>query len=323
MPHHSPGLASAWWPASWLKPTTRQDPARRGDERCPDGSSGHLLDRGATGSWSLLSSLWHAENRAGPQSRYASTTSRCVARAPYVEQGDLSFIANTDFGWFSHFLHRAEPPDEVDFWQPSPHGFKAIPPSAPFFFRLGAPDKAIAGFGFFARYERVPVWLAWESFGDLNGADTFAEMTARIEAIRRRTGSALLARPQDHEVGCIMISQPVFFPRDDWVAEHADWHPRIQGGKTIDVSGGDGRRVFAECLGRAAVLRPGAEPLADELRRYGAPRTVQPHLGQGTFRIAVTSAYGACAVSGEHSLPALEADRLPGAVRGRPEARVR
>ncbi len=103
-----------------------------------------------------------------------------------------AFIANTDFGWFSHFLHRAEPPDEVDFWQPSPHGFKAIPPGAPFFFRLGAPHKAIAGFGFFARYERVPAWLAWESFGDLNGTDTFAEMTARIEAIRRRTGELLL-----------------------------------------------------------------------------------------------------------------------------------
>ena len=27
------------------------------------------------------------------------------------------FIANTDFGWLSHFLHRDEPPDEVDFWQ--------------------------------------------------------------------------------------------------------------------------------------------------------------------------------------------------------------
>ena len=101
-----------------------------------------------------------------------------------------AFIANTDFGWFSHFLHRAEPPDEVDFWQPSPHGFKAIPPGAPFFFRLGAPHKAIAGFGFFVRYERVPAWLAWESFGDKNGTDTFAEMAARIEAIRRRTLSA-------------------------------------------------------------------------------------------------------------------------------------
>ena len=33
-------------------------------------------------------------------------------------------------------------------------------------------------------------------------------MTARIEAIRRRAGSALLARPQDYEVGCTMTSQP-------------------------------------------------------------------------------------------------------------------
>jgi len=212
------------------------------------------------------------------------------------------FIANTDFGWFSPFLHRAEPPDEVDFWQPSPHGFRAIPPGAPFFFRLGA-HKAVAGFGFFARCERVPASLAWESFGDKNGTDTFAEMAARIEGIRRRTGCALLARPQDYEVGCIMISQPVFFPRGDWVADHADWHPRIQGGKTIDVSRGDGQRVLAECLERAARLRPEAEPLAAELRRYGAPQVVQPRLGQGTFRIAVTSAYGACAVSGEHALP--------------------
>ena len=59
-------------------------------------------------------------------------------------------------------------------------------------------------------------------------------MTARIEAIRRRKGSDLLGRRQDYEVGCIMISQPVFFARDDWVADYADWHPRIQGGKTIE-----------------------------------------------------------------------------------------
>jgi hypothetical protein len=50
--------------------------------------------------------------------------------------------------------------------------------------------------------------------------------------------------------------------------------------------------------------------LMRDLRRYGAPKTVQLRLGQGTFRIAVTSAYGACAVSGEHSLPALEAAHL-------------
>jgi len=59
---------------------------------------------------------------------------------------------------------RGEPPDEVNFWQPSPHGF-AISRGAPFFFRLGAPHSAIAGYGSFARYERVPVWLAWELSG--------------------------------------------------------------------------------------------------------------------------------------------------------------
>jgi len=129
-------------------------------------------------------------------------------------------------------------------------------------------------------------------------------MTTRIEAIRRRTGSALLARSQDYEVGCIMISQRVFFARDDWIA---DWHPRIQSGKTIDILHGDGLRIPGECLGRTARLNREAGPLVDELHRYGTPQTVQPRLGQGTFRIAVTSAYGACAVSGEHSLPALEA----------------
>jgi putative restriction endonuclease len=84
-----------------------------------------------------------------------------VARTTGSVTATSVFIANTVFGWFSHFLHRTEPPDEVDFWQPLPHGFKAIPPGAPFFFRLGAPHKAIAGYGFFVRYERVPVWLAW------------------------------------------------------------------------------------------------------------------------------------------------------------------
>ena len=142
-------------------------------------------------------------------------------------------------------------------------------------------------------------------------------MTARIEAIRRRKGSDLLGRRQDYEVGCIMISQPVFFARDDWVADHAEWNPRMQGGKTVDVSRGDGQRIFAECLERTTRLWREAGQLADELRRYGAPQIGQPRLGQGTFRIAVTGAYGACAVSGEHSLPALEAAHVrPFAVGG-------
>jgi putative restriction endonuclease len=43
----------------------------------------------------------------------------------------------------------------------------------------------------------------------------------------------------------------------------------------------------------------------------GDPQLVRPRLGQGTFRIAVSDAYGkACAITNEHSLPVLEAAHI-------------
>ena len=45
--------------------------------------------------------------------------------------------------------------------------------------------------------------------------------------------------------------------------------------------------------------------------RYGTPQLVQPRLGQGIFRVAVMDAYSrACAITQEHSLPALEASHI-------------
>jgi hypothetical protein len=57
------------------------------------------------------------------------------------ESTSRASAANTDF-----CLHRAEPPDEVDFQQPSSNGFKAISPGAPVSLRLGAPHEASVGF---------------------------------------------------------------------------------------------------------------------------------------------------------------------------------
>jgi len=46
----------------------------------------------------------------------------------------------------------------------------------------------------------------------------------------------------------------------------------------------------------------------EDRQRYGAPVLHRPRLGQGIFRVQVLDAYGrACAVTGEHSLPVLEA----------------
>jgi putative restriction endonuclease len=48
-----------------------------------------------------------------------------------------------------------------------------------------------------------------------------------------------------------------------------------------------------------------------ERQRHGRPQRVIPRLGQGSFRIAVMEAYGGgCAVTGEHSMPALEAAHI-------------
>lgn len=233
------------------------------------------------------------------------------------------FVANTDFDWFA-FLAARQPLEEVNFWQPSGgDAFRALAPGEPFFFRLKKPYYTIAGFGLFARHEIVSAKLAWEAFGERNGAPNFAGMCERIEKYRRGQS----ADPaKQYKVGCLMISQPVFFAEQDWVPEPADFSRNIVRGAGYDVFEGEGRRIWEACLERVRAHRV---PLAAEEEaqwaevaegpRYGAPQIVRPRLGQGTFRVAVTQAYhGACAVSGEHSLPVLDVAHIRGYAEGGP-----
>jgi hypothetical protein len=97
------------------------------------------------------------------------------------------YVATTDFDWFT-FL-RARRPDEVNFWQPSGRGFHVLAPGEPLFFKLKAPHNAIGGFGLFARHELATAKLAWEAFGEKNGAATFDEMCARIERYQAYRGA--------------------------------------------------------------------------------------------------------------------------------------
>jgi putative restriction endonuclease len=72
--------------------------------------------------------------------------------------------------------------------------------------------------------------------------------------------------------------------------------------------------LWEACLERTslpAATGPVESIVGEPARRFGEPRLVAPRLGQGTFRVAVTDAYGrACAVTGEHSLPVLEAAHI-------------
>ncbi len=223
------------------------------------------------------------------------------------------FVGNTDYDWF-RYLRAQGPLEEVNFWQPSGSSrFKAIPPGAPFFFRLKNPHNAIGGFGFFSRFVSAPAWYAWDSFGSLNGAADLAEMVARIGKYRSRESLASESRPDGFIIGCIMIGAPVFLPDDEWVHQPADWQQNIVRGKRIDLLHGEGQRVLAECLERAQGAGAPAETVAIALdaARRGELVLVAPRLGQGTFRMSLVSAYdGACAVTHEHSLPVLEAAHI-------------
>ena len=116
-------------------------------------------------------------------------------------------IANTDYDWYE-FLRRQPDLSEVNFCQPSgSRAFKAIPPGAPLLFRLKSPHNAIGGFGCFALHRILPAWLAWESFGVANGAPD-------------PTG--------DYQIGCLMITDPIFLGPDEWVRQPVDWKRPIQ-----------------------------------------------------------------------------------------------
>lgn len=220
-------------------------------------------------------------------------------------------IAITDTAWYERLRTRPEL-EEVNFWKPSATRTFLAEPFSPFLFKLRAPESAICGFAFFVRYSRLPDWLAWETFGIGNGCDSLEEMRSRISGIRDRIhyrGNA----PAD--VGCILLVQPTFLPPEAWVRPPRDWPARTQADKKYDLASGEGARVWSECCAMAGergarTLKPLTGREMPE-HRYGKPALVTPRLGQGTFRIAVMEAYGrGCAVTAEHSLPALEAAHI-------------
>jgi putative restriction endonuclease len=134
------------------------------------------------------------------------------------------FVGVTDGDWFE-LLSSIEGIDEVNFWQPSGRSqFRALQPGELFLFKLHSPRNFIVGGGFFAHFSQLPVSLAWESFGQKNGATSLAEMRTRIEKYRRGREADRFA---DYVIGCILLEQPFFFPESLWIPVPGDWSPNI------------------------------------------------------------------------------------------------
>lgn len=227
------------------------------------------------------------------------------------------YIGHTDKGWWD-FLRARRYLREVNFWRPAGgRRFTALEPGELFFFRLKSPINMIGGFGFFVRNATLPVWRAWEVFGPANGAETQDLLLERLARLARRRVTAA------DVIGCIAVSEVVFFEPNEWVPVPSTFRPQNLSGSRIDLRAAEGQRLLLECLERAHGQTENSEWASDALSRVRAgldPRRLVP-LGHGSFRLAVLDAYGgACAVTGEHSLPAIEAGPIrPRASGGRHE----
>lgn len=215
------------------------------------------------------------------------------------------YVGLTDSDWH-RFLSEGPSREEVNFWQPSGRTqFRALRPGELFLFKLHHPHNFIVGGGIFGHASILPVSLAWQVFGEGNGAPSLSIMRERVARYRREPEN----RFQDYPIGCRLLEQPFFWPEDQWVPVPASWAPSIQVGKTFDATEGDGRVLWDAVQARLS----SAPSIATSNRRFGAPRLMEPRLGQGTFRVAITDAYERrCTVTGERTLPILDAAHIRG-----------
>ena len=221
------------------------------------------------------------------------------------------WVAVTDNGWFNHLA--ALNPDEVAFWHPSGQGFGAVPPGSPFLFKLKKPNNHIAGFGNFSiNAKRIHLRTAWDAFREKIGAPTFEVFQLQIAKAKGETASF----DYDPEISLSVISQPVFWPREEWITPPSDFLSGIQKGKVYSMYAEPGATIWQEV--RARIEGVGYELSGSTIREVigDAPALGKEYLrrarvGQGAFRMMTIENFGhKCCVTGETTAPVLQAAHI-------------
>lgn len=230
------------------------------------------------------------------------------------------YIGVTNPGWFNYL--RNLKPEDVNFWQPGGKtAFKVLTPGAPFLFKLKSPYNVIAGIGFYSSQTFLPISVAWDAFGRRNGCDSLDDLRKVILSHRKDFYNF------NPTIGCIVLTNPIFFEEKDWIAAPDNWSGAIVQGKSYDTREEIGLRIWSkvenllatylhireEDIGKSQLLLE-----ATESPRYRESVLSKVRLGQGAFRVLITDAYERkCSITGEKTLPVLEAAHIkPYAVSG-------
>lgn len=213
-------------------------------------------------------------------------------------------VAVTDNGWFEYLRQRTDL-TEVNFWTPSgKKDFKALKRGELFLFKLHSPYDYIVGGGVFAHSTIVPCSWAWEAFSEANGAESLEKMRSMIAKHR----NVYPEEQNDFRIGCRILTQPFFLPKDQWIPVPKSWSPNIVTLKKYSTEDPEGLELW-EAVSRQLSIIHHDEDIPE--KRFGEPRLIQPRMGQGTFRAEVIDAYERrCAVTQERTLPALDAAHI-------------
>lgn len=221
------------------------------------------------------------------------------------------YIGVSDSSWYN-YLSRINPED-INFWQPGGNStFRVLESGAPFLFKLRYPINAITGVGFFSSHTFLPINMAWDVFGNRNGCNTFTEFQNLILQYR---AERLNTNPT---IGCIVLTNPIFFKREDWIEVPSDWSKNIVQGKGYDTNNSIGQELWIKIENLLErYLKPihavdyQSQLIQDPEVMYGTSILKRVRLGQGAFRVLVTDAYTRkCSISGEKTLPVLEAAHI-------------
>ena len=224
------------------------------------------------------------------------------------------YIGVTDYDWFDFLSNREN--EDINFWQPGgKSNFRVIKEGAPFLFKLKSPYSAIAGIGFFASHSILPLDVSWNIFGERNGVESFFQFKRKITNYRN-SRNPYSSNPN---IGCIVLTDPIFFKKSDWIPVPNNWSKSIVQGKSYDTTTEIGKKLWEkvelilhqyklferkESSKSQLIL---AEPEAEYTKKY----LMKVSLGQGAFRVQLTDAYHRrCSITGEKTLPVLEAAHI-------------
>ncbi|MBY0479527.1 MAG: HNH endonuclease [Chitinophagaceae bacterium] len=222
------------------------------------------------------------------------------------------YLGVTDNNWYNFLANQNR--EDVNFWQPGGNApFKVLTSGAPFLFKLKSPINAIGGIGFFSSHTFLPISIAWDAFDKGNGCESFQDLQRMIFQYRH---DRITPNPT---IGCIVLTNPIFFNREDWIDVPEDWSKSIVQGKSYSTETEIGNILWAKV---DRLLQKYLYPVSDEDKSqlileesetpmYGKSILTKVRLGQGAFRVLVTDAYNRkCAISGEKTLPVLEAAHI-------------